>query len=104
MGKILAVICTILVLLIAFLAIWSPETSNYPPTVNRTGQVKYKIGEKIKANPYGDWFDGTVTAITSEDEYIVKYCGDIGWFNHHECEEKVLRRSQMAKVDKDTPL
>lgn len=71
-----------------------------PAPVTHQSEIKYKIGEQVKVDPYdsGEWGNGKVTAITSEDEYVVDYCGNYGWANHRKCETKALKRSQMAKA------
>lgn len=83
---------------IVFLAVVTPDEKGAPPAVNHNSHITYTVGEKIKANPYGDWLDGEVVAVTFEDEYIVKYCGNIGWFNSWKCEQDSLKRSEMAKT------
>ena len=82
------------------LLVESPDTGPTPASVTRDSAVRYEIGEKVLADPYGsdEYSEGVVRAIKTEDEYVVKYCGPYGWSNHYKCETKALRRSQLAKI------
>lgn len=98
MSKAWQAILGLVVILSIFVIALSPDRATDPPVTTRESSVTYSIGEKVKANPYGQWLDGEITAITLEDDYIVKFCGHIGWFNKWECGEKSLKRSELAKV------
>lgn len=87
-----------IIILTGLIAIIAPNSQTAAPKVTRASSIKYELGEKVKANPYGDWLDGKVVGITSEDDYIVHYCGPFGWFNKWQCKDDTLLRSQIAKV------
>jgi len=103
MSKAYRDLAIVLVLIVACIAalIMMPKYSK-PATVTRLSSIQYKVGEKVKVDPYASdqWANGTVQAVTSEDDYVVAYCGPYGWANHKQCETKALKRSQMAKVEK----
>lgn len=89
----------ILVGVMVFMMLSVPEAGNYPATVTRDSAITYQIGEEIKVKPYGnDWYDGKVVGVTSEDDYIVDFCGDIGWFDSYGCAREEVKRSEMAKI------
>ncbi|MFC8008957.1 tudor domain-containing protein [Streptomyces cinereoruber] len=80
--------------------LFAPKTDTYPGAVTKESGITYRIGEKVMVRPDStEWYDGTIKAITSEDDYVVEYCGPFDWFNKWMCLTDQLRRSQLAKVE-----
>jgi hypothetical protein len=100
-GVIVSIAVGLLVSLLFIAAAIFPPTPEPAGVVTKDSQVEYVVGEKVMANPYRDdeWYQGRIVGVTTEDEYLVEWCGNVGWFDKYECSTKTLRRTQLAKTE-----
>lgn len=96
--RLLAIGFIVFCLVSLFIIAIQPEQKKSQEITYYSG-VKYELGEKVKVQVYGSsWYDGEITGISSDDQYIVKFCGSIGWFDKWDCGESEVKRSSLAKV------
>lgn len=69
------------------------------PTVTpKTPKYTYTIGEKAIYDCYGAVCDATIIGKT-DDGYVIKFCGKIGWVDAQGCDKTKTTASSLAKKE-----